>query len=277
VTAISWIARLEPLPENAVAVPTLGPTFCKLDFGGYFDNAGHTVPVTLVFLFVSIFDTAGVQFAAGTQAKLIKDDGKLPASKVAFFASAMASFLGSLLGTSPIIIHNETCAGIQDGGRTGLTAVTVGVWFLVSLPFIPIFKAIPAIATAPPLILVGMFMMVHAKFIDWESIDEAMPAFMTITLIPLTYSIAVGMVFGLSSYFIIQVLTLLGHICLGRAQPPKEEVTVIPQSPYVNKTVRIPMNQRLSTLQLLGSASRGPRSGQYGALHRYNTVPNLDL
>jgi len=123
---------------------------------------------------------------------------------------------GSLLGTSPVIIHNETCAGIQDGARTGLTAVVVSLCFIITVPLIPILKAIPDIATAPPLILVGMFMMQHAKFIDWSRLEEAFPAFMTVTLIPLSYSIAVGMVFGLVSYMLLRILSVFSQIILGR-------------------------------------------------------------
>jgi adenine/guanine/hypoxanthine permease len=163
----------------------------------------HTIPVTIVFLFVCLFDTAGVQMAAGSAAKLLDEEDRLPSSKAAFFSSGAATLLGSMLGTSPVIIHNETFAGIQEGGRTGLTALTVAALFLVSLPFIPLLKAIPAIATAPPLILVGAMMMTVVKFIDFEAMDQALPAFLTLTLIPMTYSIAVGMTAGLVASFFL--------------------------------------------------------------------------
>lgn len=146
----------------------------------------------------------------------------------------------------------QTCAGIQDGGRTGLTAVTVALCFIVTLPFAPVFHAVPAIATAPPLVVVGMFMMAHAKFIDWESLDEGMPAFVVVTVIPFTYSIANGLTFGLATYAIIKSATVsvrrvVGHKTSPVFHPPgADEVGGIvdpdpgvPVSPFVAKARRL--------------------------------------
>lgn len=103
---------------------------------------------------MAVLDTAGVQMAAGSQAELIDSDGRLPNSKVAFFSSGFSTILGSMLGTSPIIIHIESTTGIQEGGRTGITSLTVAACFLIALPLAPLLKAIPSIASAPPLIIV---------------------------------------------------------------------------------------------------------------------------
>eukprot|EP00823_Brevimastigomonas_motovehiculus_P004098 TRINITY_DN261_c0_g2_i1.p1 TRINITY_DN261_c0_g2~~TRINITY_DN261_c0_g2_i1.p1 ORF type:complete len:528 (-),score=117.00 TRINITY_DN261_c0_g2_i1:300-1883(-) len=237
VTVVAWGTGMSPAPTGIVQWPHLGETFCKVDFRGYFDDFGRAFPITLVFLFVSIFDTAGVQYAAGAQAKLLEGD-QLPNSKAAFGSAAFATTCGALLGTSPVIIHNETCAGIQDGGRTGLTAVTVAIFFIITLPFAPVLKAIPAIATAPPLILVGVFMMEHARFIDWDNVESAAPSFMTLALIPMTYSIAVGMVFGIVTYAVIWFFSFLGRWILNVPQPPVKPLTAaepMPISPYISQ------------------------------------------
>lgn len=153
---ISWVFGLHPLPESIVEVPTLDGTLLHLNFTEYGARWRETVPITLAFLFVALFDTAGVQFGAGLQAGLVDPiTHTLPGSTAAFLASSVSTMCGALFGTSPIIIANESCAGIADGGRTGLTAVVVAGYFALSLFFIPIFSAVPPTATAPALIIVG--------------------------------------------------------------------------------------------------------------------------
>jgi AGZA family xanthine/uracil permease-like MFS transporter len=177
-TFTMWIGKFHEgmdFPSEYIRLPDFSTTFFATDFGGFFSHWQDTIPVTLVFLFVSIFDTAGVQYAAGQQAGLLDENHRLPAANQAFFSAGFATSLGAFFGTSPVIIHNETCAGIHDGGRTGLTAVTVGLAFLITLPFAPIFEAVPLEASAPPLVVVGALMMACAKFIDWEQFDEALP------------------------------------------------------------------------------------------------------
>jgi xanthine/uracil/vitamin C permease (AzgA family) len=200
VTAAAWITGLEATPAHVFEAPSLNRTFFALDFDGFFKDFTHTMTVTLVMLFVAVFDTAGVQYAAGQQAGLLDEHDRLPGSKAAFFAAGAASAVGAALGTSPVIIHNETCAGINAGGRTGLTSCVVGLCFLLALPLSPLLAVIPPCAIAPPLIIVGMFMMGCAKFIDFEDVQQALPAFLTLCLIPLTYSIADGMLFGSAAY-----------------------------------------------------------------------------
>jgi len=205
VTGVAWSTGLTPAPEAIVQIPELGSTLFALDFPGYFENWRHTVPCTLVFLFVVVFDAAGVMFAAGQKAGLLDEHHTLPDATSGFLSAGFSTIAGSLFGTSPIIVANETCAGIHDGGRTGLTAVTVGICFLIGLPFAPLLAAMPAVASAPPLVVVGVLMMACAKFIDWEQLDEAVPAFIVVTVLPFTYSIANGMLFGLGTWVLIKL------------------------------------------------------------------------
>jgi hypothetical protein len=123
------------------------------------------------------------------------------------------------LGTSPIIIHNETFAGIADGARTGLHSVMVSLLFLVTMPFVPLLRAVPPIATAAPLVIVGMHMMGAARFIRWGTVHEAMPAFLCAAILPLTYSIANGMLFGLGAYAVL----IAAHKLSGQPDYDEEE------------------------------------------------------
>ena len=140
------------------------------------------------------------------QAGLLDEKGVLPGTKAAFLAASLATALGGLLGTSPTIIHNETCAGIAEGGRTGLTALVVAALFSISVFFVPILAAVPLTATAPALIIVGAFMMGPAGAMDWDNFKESLPAFLTIAVMPLTYSIANGVVAGLAAHIAVDLL-----------------------------------------------------------------------
>jgi AGZA family xanthine/uracil permease-like MFS transporter len=155
-SCVSWVCGLHPLPTSIVEAPTLEGTWLHFNFGEYAERWRETIPITLAFLFVALFDTAGVQFGAGLQAGLVDPiTHKLPGSSMAFLGSSLATIAGACLGTSPVIIANESCAGIADGGRTGLTALVSAAYFSLSVFFIPIFSAVPPTATAPALIIVG--------------------------------------------------------------------------------------------------------------------------
>jgi AGZA family xanthine/uracil permease-like MFS transporter len=207
-SVVSWASGLHPLPTTFVEVPTVQFLWNDLAWEETFDRWDETLPVLFAFLFVCIFDTAGVQFGAGLQAGLIDEkSGELPGTTAAFLASAIATALGGLLGTSPTIIHNETCAGIAEGGRTGLVALVVSVMFGLSVFFVPIFAAVPLTATAPALIIVGAFMMGPAGAMDWDNFNHSLPAFLTISTMPLTYSIANGVVAGLVSHVVLESFT----------------------------------------------------------------------
>jgi AGZA family xanthine/uracil permease-like MFS transporter len=175
-----------------------------LDLSGLI--SGALIPVVLAFLFVDIFDTAGSLLGVGRLAGFVDGSGRLPGSDRAFMADASGTVAGSLLGTSTVTTYIESAAGVQEGGRTGLTAVVTALCFLAALFLTPLFVAVPAVATAPALIVVGSMMMVGAVDVDWRKLQEGLPAFLTIVGMPFTYSIANGICFGILSYVAIKVI-----------------------------------------------------------------------
>jgi len=220
ITWAAWLLEPSTAPQSITSLPSVQMhPFAMLDFPGYFAHAHQSLTVTAVMLFVAVFDTAGVQYLCGSGAGLLDDQDHLPGAKAAFFAAGASTSFGALLGTSPIIIHNETFAGIADGARTGLHSVVVALLFLVTLPFVPLLRAVPPIATAAPLVIVGMHMMGAARFIRWQRVHEAMPAFLCAAILPLTYSIANGMLFGLGAYAILYV----AHRCSGLPDEDDED------------------------------------------------------
>jgi AGZA family xanthine/uracil permease-like MFS transporter len=165
------------------------------------------LPAIAAFVFIGIFDVSGVMFGLGALGDLMEADGQIPGSLWAFLGSSAGTLIAACMGCTPIIITVECAAGIKEGGRTGLTAVTIGCLFLLSLFFAPLFGSVPQEATAPVLILVGAMMMGEAKNIEWEDMASAIPAFLTIVMMPLTYSITNGIVFGLCSAACFYVTT----------------------------------------------------------------------
>jgi AGZA family xanthine/uracil permease-like MFS transporter len=160
----------------------------------------------LAFLFVDIFDTAGTLIGVGRLAGFVDQDGELPRADRAFTADAVGTIVGAALGTSTVTSYVESATGVEEGGRTGLTAVVVAVLFLLSLFLTPLLVAVPSAATAPALILVGALMMRGARDLDWSRTDEAVPAFLTLAAMPFTYSIANGISLGIVSHVLIRVL-----------------------------------------------------------------------
>jgi AGZA family xanthine/uracil permease-like MFS transporter len=152
-----------------------------------------------VFLLICVFDISGVLFGLATLGGLIRQDGHIPGNIWVFIASAAGTVTAAFFGSTPIICCVETAAGIKEGGRTGLTAITVGLYFLLSLFLAPLFSAIPNDATAPVLILVGVMMMGESAKVEWHDMSQALPAFLTLILMPLTYDITNGMIFGLAA------------------------------------------------------------------------------
>jgi AGZA family xanthine/uracil permease-like MFS transporter len=163
--------------------------------------------IIFVFLFVDLFDNIGTLVAVTERAGLIRPDHTIPRLNRIFFADATATVLGSLAGTSTVTSYIESSAGVAAGGRTGVTAIVTGILFLLALFVAPLFGAIPAFATAPALILVGALMIGGIGKIDWDEPRIAIPAFLTIITIPLTYSIATGLSLGLLTYALLEVLT----------------------------------------------------------------------
>jgi AGZA family xanthine/uracil permease-like MFS transporter len=163
--------------------------------------------VFFTFLFVDIFDTIGTLVGVTTQAGLMDKNGKIPRVKQALLADAVGTVAGAALGTSTVTSYIESASGVAEGGRTGLTALTTGGLFLVALFFAPLFLLIPSAATAPALIIVGLFMLTPVKDIDLSDFTESIPAFLTMIMMPLSYSIAEGLVFGILSYVVLKALT----------------------------------------------------------------------
>ncbi len=162
--------------------------------------------VFFTFLFVDIFDTIGTLVGVTTQAGLIDRDGQIPKVKGALLSDAIGTVAGACLGTSTVTSYVESASGVAEGGRTGLTALATGILFLAALFFAPVFLLIPSAATAPALVLVGLFMMSPIMEIDLKDYTEAIPAFLTIIMMPLAYSIAEGLVFGIISYVVLKAL-----------------------------------------------------------------------
>jgi len=163
--------------------------------------------IIFVFLFVDLFDNIGTLVAVTERAGLISPDHTIPRLDRIFFAAATSTVLGSLAGTSTVTSYIESSAGVAAGGRTGVTAIVTGLLFLLAIFIAPVFGAIPGFATAPALILVGALMVASSARIDWEDPRVAIPSFLTIITIPLTYSIATGLSFGIISFAVIELAT----------------------------------------------------------------------
>lgn len=176
-----------------------------LDFKGAL-SAGLLTTILSMF-FVDFFDTAGTLVGLAEKAGFTDGKGNLPRGSKAFIADGMATTMGALAGTSSTTTYIESMAGIEDGGRTGLTSVTVAALFLLSVCLWPLASVIPAVATAPALIVVGAMMMSSVATIDWDDYRQAVPAFLTMAAMPLTYSISNGIAFGIISYTIINALS----------------------------------------------------------------------
>jgi AGZA family xanthine/uracil permease-like MFS transporter len=221
-----WIAESKVVTESklvedfAIAQrvvsepPSIGPTFFKMDLLKTFSVSlvRYTLPFVLIFLFMDVFDTLGTLIGVSEQAGFIKE-GKLPRMKEALVSDAVGTAAGAAMGTSTVTSFIESAAGVEQGGRTGLTALAVAVLFLVALFFSPIVAMVgsyPPI-TAPALVVVGSMMMRNVTKIDWSNYAEAMPAFLILAGIPLTYSIADGLALGFIAYPIIKLLAGQGR------------------------------------------------------------------
>ncbi len=185
--------------------PSIAPIAFQFDFSNIFSI--EMLIVLFTFLFVDMFDTVGTLVGVASKADMIDKDGKLPRVKQALFADAIGTTVGAMLGTSTVTTYVESAAGVAEGGRTGLTSLTVAIMFIIALFFAPIFLMVPAAATAPALIIVGTFMMTPILKVDFSDYTESIPVFLTIIMMPLTYSIAEGIVFGMLSYVILKVFS----------------------------------------------------------------------
>jgi adenine/guanine/hypoxanthine permease len=206
-TVVGLPLGVTQMPEGNLvgAPPSLSPIFFKFDFAEIFTL--DMVIVLFTFLFVDMFDTVGTLVGVSDKAGMLTKDGKVPRAKQALFADSIGTTVGAMLGTSTVTTYVESASGVAEGGKTGLTALTTAGLFLVALFFAPLFTMVPAAATAAALVLVGFFMMSPIQKINFEDFTEAIPAFITIIVMPLTYSIAEGIVFGMLSYVLLKLLT----------------------------------------------------------------------
>ena len=185
-------------------MPSLAPTFMKFDFSQVFSL--EFLVVMAAFLFVDMFDTLGALIGIAGRADLLDKDGKLPHIKGALTADAIATTVGAVFGTSTTTTYIESASGVEEGGRTGLTAIITGLLFLVALFLSPVFLAIPSFATAPALVVVGFLMMTSITKLDFEDMTETIPCFIAIIAMPFMYSISEGIAMGIISYVIINVV-----------------------------------------------------------------------
>ena len=195
------------LPEGHLvgAPPSVAPIFWKFDFSQVFSF--DMLIVLFTFLFVDMFDTVGTLVCVSSKAGMLDKDGKVPRVKQALFADAIGTTAGAILGTSTVTTYVESASGVAEGGRTGLTSLTTAALFLIALFFAPLFTMVPGAATAPALVLVGFFMMSPILHINFDDYSESIPAFITIIMMPLAYSIAEGIVFGMLSYVLLKLFT----------------------------------------------------------------------
>jgi len=187
------------------APPSLSPIFLKFEFSQIFTL--DMLLVVFTFLFVDMFDTVGTLVGVSSKANMLDEKGRVPRVKQAFFADAIGTTLGSALGTSTVTTYVESASGVNEGGRTGLTALTVALLFFAALFLSPLFLMIPGVATAPALVIVGAMMMTPVKNIAMEDFTESIPAFLTMIMMPMSFSISEGIMFGVVSYVLLKLFT----------------------------------------------------------------------
>ena len=213
--SLAWILGVSPVPKGIFAFPEIPKDIVGQAIGGLAHLNGQNfidwLAVLFVFLFVDIFDTIGTLTGVGMRAGYIGPDGELPRANKALMADAIGTTVGPLVGTSSVTAYVESVAGVVEGGRTGFTAVIIATLFVVALFFIPVFEAIPAFATTPTLVIVGAMMLAEVKEIRWGDMAETIPAFLTIFMIPLTYSIAEGLSIGFITYPLLKAFQGKAH------------------------------------------------------------------
>jgi AGZA family xanthine/uracil permease-like MFS transporter len=209
-TLIGWAFGLVTFTPQPYSFEALTETAFKLDLGGVFGADGKhglgVIEILFVFLFVDLFDNIGTLVAVTKRAGLVAPDGSIPRLNRMLFTDAIATMIGALAGTSTVTSYVESAAGVEAGGRTGLTAVVTGLLFLAAMFVAPYAQLIPAAATAPALILVGALMMMPLAEVAWDDPEVAIPAFLTVALIPLTFSIANGLAFGITAHAVLKLL-----------------------------------------------------------------------
>lgn len=221
VLAVSVVAAIMGLTQFHGLVsmpPSMAPVFMAMDFSRVLEAS--MISVVLAFVFVDLFDTSGTLIATASQAGLTDKDGKFPQMKKSMMADSLATTAGASLGVSSVTTYVESGAGISAGGKTGLTAVTVGVLFLAALFFSPLLDFVPAYATAPALLFVGLLMTRDMRNINWNDMTDAAPAWICAVMMPLGFSVAHGIGLGFTSHAILMLLS-------GRLSEIKPAVVVV--------------------------------------------------
>ncbi|WP_313342106.1 NCS2 family permease [Sedimentibacter sp.] len=198
------------LPENFSTIISLPPSMkdVAFKFVGFNEILSFEMLITVfTFLFVDIFDTVGTLAGVATKADMLDENGKLPRVGKALMADSIGTIAGACFGTSTVTTYVESASGVAEGGRTGLTSLTTAIMFGIALFFAPLFTLVPTAATAPALVIVGLFMMSPITKINFNDYTEAIPAFLTIVIMPFAYSIAEGIVFGMISYVILKAIS----------------------------------------------------------------------
>lgn len=185
--------------------PSVDPIFLKFEWSHVFTK--DMAVIVFTFLFVDLFDCIGTVIGVANRANMVKADGKIPHLKEIFMVDSLSTAAGAAMGTSTVAVYVESAAGVNEGGRTGLTSMVTGACFLLALFFAPLFLAIPLAATTPVLVLVGLMMMGSVLKIDFSDYSESIPAFVCVLLMPLTYSISEGVVLGHMCYVVINMLS----------------------------------------------------------------------
>jgi AGZA family xanthine/uracil permease-like MFS transporter len=196
------------IPQGIISLPpSLAPIFWKFDFAGAWSLGLDFLVVMFAFLFVDLFDTVGTLIGVGSKANLLDKEGNLPKVKEALMADAVGTTAGAILGTSTVTSYVESASGVAEGGKTGLTSLTTSILFIIALIFSPVLTIIPGFATAPALVIVGLLMISAVTKIDFSNdFTEALPAFLAMIIMPLAYSIADGIMFGIMSWFILKLV-----------------------------------------------------------------------
>lgn len=187
--------------------PSMAPTFGKLSLNFETIFSLDMVLIVFTFMFVDLFDTVGTLVGVASKSGMMDEQGNIPRVKSALMADAVGTTVGAICGTSTVTTYVESASGVAEGGRTGLTALTVAGLFFVALFMAPLFAIIPAAATASALVMVGLFMMSSVVDVDFNDMSESIPAFFTIIMMPMAYSIAEGITFGMLSFVFIKIFT----------------------------------------------------------------------
>ena len=211
-TIVALIMGVAKLPADvALHNISLAPVFLKFDFNLLSLGLIPLITTILSFALVDMFDTVGTLIGTAGNADMLDKDGNLPRGDRAIIADAVATCAGACLGTSTVTTYVESATGIEQGGRTGLTSVVTGLLFLLAILLAPIAGIVPAAATAPALIIVGILMMGSVSKIDWKNLEVAIPAFLTVVMMPFAYSISDGIGFGFISYALIKLIRGKAH------------------------------------------------------------------